>query len=429
LFLSTVFAATASAQDTKRVVVLELEGTGADAVRKHIVGALSKRSEVELVDPGEASATASTLGASLTSGDGFRRVGAELSVDAFVGGRVEKRGKKWRATLWVANAETGDVLYEEPWTRNNRAQLKAIRANFWEVMGPHILASNAPPKEAEPEPQPEAQPAAWGTEEESPEKAEDDEAPPPGGNPALILQAGPRLLSRSLSYDNDQLANLRSYEVGAAFEVALSVQWYPAAHARGDFLADFGLDLDLDYAVGLESEENGRKVSTTAYELAGGLIYRVPLDMFEPRFRVGYVKHVFEVDTAATTYLPAVDYSAVRLGVGTGIKIIDALSLDVALAYLIVLDAGEIASDAYFPDASVSAFEAQGGIAWYFGSAYGARLGVDFRRYSADLKPDAAVTQPGGQKLADSATDDYLRFTLSFIYRLRGDADEAQKGQ
>lgn len=401
-------ATTTFAQDTKRVVVLEFEGPGASGVRKHVVAALQKRSEVELVGKSDAESAADELGVSFTAAGDFRDVGKRLQIAAFVGGTVEKRGRQWRATVWVRDGTTGDQLHEEPWTRKKRPQLKAMRKNFWKVMGKHIMASTAP--EGEPEAEPEPEPAAEVEGDLSWEDGADEEDANPGevaAKPALIASAGGRMLHRSLGYED---TNLPSYSLGAAFAVAASVQWYPMGHLRSDFLADIGLDLDAEYAIALESTtEDGQKLDTTAYELGAGLIYRIPLEMFEPRFRVGVLKHVFDVAAPDTTRLPSMDYTAIRVGAGTAVKIIEALSFDVALAYLFASDGGDLSSAAYFPDASVGGLEVQGGAQLNLDDSYGFRLGADFRRYFFDLG-------------AASANDDYLRLTLAFVYRLAGES-------
>ncbi len=421
LLLSGFAASTVSlaqAQEAKRVVILDFDGPGSAAVRTHVVNALRERDELTMVPVREVENAASRLGVSLEEPDDFVRVAEDLQITAFIGGNLTRKGGMFRATVWVRDGSTGQKRHEEPWSRKKKPQLKAIQSNLWTIMGPHIEASSAPTK---PEPKPEVsepKPAAMGGfddeqagDEEEPE--EDDAPSAPSKQPALIASIGPRVLGRSLSFTNDQLGNLRSYETKAAMEIAVSAQWYPGAHFRDDWLANLGLDIDADYAIGLTSKEGGKELDTTAYELGAGLIFRLPFEMFEPRFRLGYVRQVFTVDTADNVFLPSMTYGSVRMGAGTAVKIIDALSLDVSLAYLLVLSAEELASKAYFPNASVGGYEAGGGVLVRITGPFAARAGIDWRRYSFDLKPQA-----GAVVRADSATDDYLRFTLSFVYMM-----------
>lgn len=415
---------TAEAQDAKRVVVLDFDGAGAAPVRGHVVEALGEHPEITTVPMREVENAANRLGLSLDAPADYVRVAEDLQISAFVGGNVAREKGSFVATVWVRNGADGQVMHEEGWTRKTKAQLKAIKGNFWSVMGPHISASSPPQK---PEPVAEEPVAAAPVDESAlsdEEKPDDDTPSTPSAHPSLIAAIGPRFLSRNLQFEDDQLGNLRSYKNTAAFEIAIAAQWYPGASSYDNWIGNIGLDLDFDYAIGLKSKEGGKTLSTTAYDLGAGLIFRLPLEMFEPRFRLGYVRQVFDVDTPSNVFLPAMSYSAVRLGLGTAIKIVEAFSLDVGAAYLVVLDAGDLTSKDYFEKASVGGFEAGAGALVHITGPYSVRAGIDFRRYFYDLKPDSTVVQPGGQKLADKATDDYLRANISFVYMMGGQKDQ-----
>jgi hypothetical protein len=409
-------------EEKKRVVVLDFSGPGSAQVRSHVVKALSSQPEVELVSQSEAESAASRLNRGLSTPEDLQAIAAELQVSAVVEGTVSGEKRNVTATVSVRNGADGTVLHEEGWTRKSRAQLKTIRTNFWDVMGPFILQSQAPPPAAPPteEPAPAAQPmAAW---EQTPatEQPEPEQARAPSSRPALTAWIGPRLMWRNLSYEDDVNGNLRSYENVAgspAFSLSLGARWFPGAHARDDFLADIGLEGSVDYTVGLQSKEDGKARSTVAYDLGAGLIYRLPLDMFEPRFSVGYQRHVFDVDTAKTTFLPAMTYSAVRIGLGTGIKIVDRFGLDVSFAYLYLLSSEELTVKDYFPKASGFGFDAGAGATLGLTDVFAIRVGVDLRRYSFDLNPPPGVPAVDA-KVAKSASDSYLRTGLWFLVSL-----------
>src|SRR5689334_14470508 len=89
-FLVLFSAALASAQANKRVVVLDFSGPGATPVRGHVVAALKKRDDIEIVPAKEAEAARERLGVKWGSSDAYRSVGAELGASAFVEGTVSK---------------------------------------------------------------------------------------------------------------------------------------------------------------------------------------------------------------------------------------------------------------------------------------------------------------------------------------------------
>jgi hypothetical protein len=184
---------------------------------------------------------------------------------------------------------------------------------------------------------------------------------------------------------------------------------------RRDWLSDIGLEVAGDYSF-LKSTQGDKELKTKAYEVAGSLLYRLPLDAFEPRFRVGYVLQKFDVRAPETARLPGVTYQSVRLNAGTLIHIVRAFSLDVSASYLIVLSAGEFATKTYADDLSVYGWEVGGGATYRIKDAYGIRIGAEFRRYAFDTgKSDneELILPKGGH-------DDYLRATLSFVYALEG---------
>jgi hypothetical protein len=438
-----------SSAQSQRVVVLEFQGRGAPQVRGDVVSALGKRSEVEVVSLKEAESARQRLGVSWGSAESYQRVGAELGVAAFVEGNVQKAGKKWKANVRVRDASTGLVSSEETWARKSLPQLKAVEGNFWQALGPAISSASVPPggatggkavgsgspgpKESASAPaekgprKVEKQAAADDDDEQQAEADEEAESEPnvPSAksegqrmHPALVAWAGPRLMWRDLSYD-DEATDLSTYQNTAgspAFNLAAGAQWYPGARSRSDWLSDIGIEADIDASLGLKSKQGNKEVKTTAYELSAGLVYRLPLDSFVPHFRIGYVKQVFEADVPKGTPLPNVNYSSLRFGLGTQIFLMDALVFDVNAAYLYVLDAGDIGSKAYAPDLSTFAFEVSGGLVGYIKQVYGIRAGVDFRRYAFDFGDN-----PGGMfALPKSGADHYTRVTLSFVYRLAG---------
>lgn len=418
-----LFPCVGSAQELKRVVVLEFEGKGATNARSATLDALKGRSDVELVGVKQAEAARQRVGGSWANTQTYQDVGAELEVAAFVEGNVQKVGQKFRATLRVRDASTGLVAHEEVWARKSLPQLKAISGNFWEVFGAAIQASAAPARaKAPPEQaktvQPESPPPVDLTEAPTEAYAVKPRGPKSVEHPALVIWAGPRLMWRNLGYDDGD-TNLDSYRIpgsSPAVNAALGMRWFPGAHVRGDFLSDIGLEAELDYALGLKSEHAGKKVSTLAYEASAAAVYRIPFDSFEPILRVGYMKHGFDAKVSDTTPMPGVSYSALRLGLGSAIFVADWMTLDLAAAYLHVLDAGEIGSSRFAPELSTRAFEFSAGLVGYMKERFGLRLGVDFRRYAFEFGKNAA----GTLELPAGGSDHYLRVTAAFVYRLAG---------
>jgi len=442
----------AAAQDEKRVAVLDFTGPSAGAVQAQVSQGLKARSELELVSGREVKSTADRLGNSLESATEYKEVGEALELSAFVEGTVEKRGRNLSANVTVRNASTGEVIHEETWSKR-RSGLKTIKPEVWKKLGPAIQESSAPVKSKQKPAKQKPKPVEIEEEEEEPEpvaKAVEEEEEPPrptrrrrpqreaeeeeeeeekpsrsarSGNksalhPALTAWVGPRIMWRTLSYQGD--TNLNSYksndEGSPSINLALGAQYFPGAHSSDAWYSDLGLDLDLDYAIGLKSKQAGKELKTTAYEVGVGVVYRIPLGDFVPRVRVGYIKHVFDVNVPMNVLLPAIDYTAIRLGLGTAINPVEWLSLDVAFAYLPVLGTGELSEARYGDKVETGAWEAGAGALVRFKEVYGVRAGLDFRRYKYDfgLSNNAAIQLP------TTGTDSYLRLTVAFVYNMPG---------
>jgi len=438
----------AAAQDAKRVAVLEFTGPSASAVQAQVSQGLKARSEVELVSSKEVKSTTDRLGNSLESASDYKEVGEALELSAFVEGEVEKRGRNLQANVRVRNASTGEVIHEETWSKR-RSALKTIKPTVWTALGPAVEESSAPlkakpkPTKAKPKPmvveeeeEPPPVAAQDEEEEEQPSKKhaqdEEEEDRPARrsarGNksalhPALSAFFGPRIMWRTLKYEGD--TNLNSYkstdEGSPSFNLALGAQYFPGAHFSNRWYADLGADFELDYAIGLKSkDQDGKEYSTTAYEVGFGAVYRIPLGDFVPRFRVGFVKQVFDVDLPPPALLPSIDYTAIRLGLGTAINLVDWLSIDVSFAYLPVLGTGELSEPRYGDKVETGAWEAGAGVLVRFKETYGVRTALDFRRYKYDfgLSNNAEITLP------TAGTDSYLRLTFAFVYNMPGVAKQ-----
>src|SRR5262245_34828402 len=108
-------AAPASAQ--KRVAVSRIDGKGGNLVRSAAQRALKERGEIVLVPSDEVARAAGRLGVGVDSGKG--EISAELGIAAWVGGEVEKDGRRVAITLEVLNGADGQTLGVMSYTAKN----------------------------------------------------------------------------------------------------------------------------------------------------------------------------------------------------------------------------------------------------------------------------------------------------------------------
>jgi hypothetical protein len=223
-----------------------------------------------------------------------------------------------------------------------------------------------------------------------------------GGATALELGFGAAALFRSLAYTSEASSNgLGPYSLSPGPEAGLWLEFYPAAFVTNSFAANIGLFARYAHGFGVTSyTPNSGEVGTTYQDFLGGLKVRFPLGTFTPYANVAYGEQTFGLTGAGTQLTPAVDYTFIRIGGGTRIKIADPASIDVTAAFLSVTgvgsEAGQVASQAYFPGTKALAVDLGLSASARLTSTIGLRGGVDFRQYGLAFNPGAGTKQVAG---------------------------------
>lgn len=186
------FVSTAHAQDV-RVIVLDFSGPGSAAVRNAAVRALSDQSNMTLVPSDEVAAAG-----------GLEAAAQKLSLNAFVDGRVRKRGRRWTATVTVKDGASQDVIKTATFRgRNARSLSSAVQRGLWGKLGESIRNAEA---------------AAGGATDDA-EEASDDEA----------LADSKRVVVRPFS--GDGAASVRGSVISALEKQSASIELVEADKA------------------------------------------------------------------------------------------------------------------------------------------------------------------------------------------------------
>ena len=102
--------------------------------------------------------------------------------------------------------------------------------------------------------------------------------------PTFEFQLGPRLISRSLSYNQDASSpGLRSYSLFPGPAIFASLVWYPIGPFTDGPAKNIGFEAAIEQAFLVSSSlppvtgmPDGAKFGTSIHEFAGGGRYRVP---------------------------------------------------------------------------------------------------------------------------------------------------------
>jgi hypothetical protein len=234
----------------------------------------------------------------------------------------------------------------------------------------------------------------------------------------MDIEAQYRLYTRSLTWDGDaEQRAFRDYELGAASAFRVAAEVYPLAFTRSDALSHLAVTAAFGMSVALDSRDSmGRQFATTAYDLAAGLRFRIPLAATLPDLgvHVGWSRQVFYVrasETQALGGVPDLVYDGLRFGASARIPIVWRLSLRVDLGGTWVFSSGEL-GDVFLP--RVSSFGLDGGLAVALRVVAGleARVGLDVRAYLHNANRAA-----GDRYEATGATDTYVTGTFGLAWR------------
>ena len=221
----------------------------------------------------------------------------------------------------------------------------------------------------------------------------------------------------------DIFQRLQSYTLKTGPWLEGDLALFPGALA-GDHgaLSWFGVEGSYGQAVGLDSERYaGETFDTSSHAYGVGLAARVPVRTHRVTAGVGYGRRVFEVEDTvpdnalypAEPGVPSADYQFLRLGAGFEFQATRALTLITMLGYRAVLGEGDIAEDAWFPNASAGGIDFGMQLRYALTDALDVRAGFELERYFFKLNPEV-----GDARVAGGALDQYLSAYLGVGYAL-----------
>jgi hypothetical protein len=289
-------------------------------------------------------------------------------------------------------------------------------------------AKPAPPPHARPK---KAAPIVVGpSTAEAPPDFEGELAPPspreretPRG-PLLDAELGVHGFQRHLRYSGDQFGVLPAYDLSGAPAGALVVSAYPYRTKT----ISIGIAGSFEYAFALGSTFKappaGQAAGTTYTTQSLAFSIGPRGDYYFGRLSsvgigLDYGTQTYSVDLPPPTMtdagVPDVAYGFIRPSIQARLGLTDKIAVFAGFGYLIILKAGEIVSNTYFPASRSSAngIEANLGGAYQMASHLELRLALDYRLYSLKFNPIASDPY-----IATGATDTFLGATLGLAYRM-----------
>ncbi|MEQ8983100.1 MAG: hypothetical protein RL846_34475, partial [Deltaproteobacteria bacterium] len=415
------------------IVVLSARGRSRRYATNAISDFTDKNDAYEEIRIESARAEAQRIDADLESEEGRVALARALQITAYLDVDARYQRRRQRATLKVIDGRTGAAIDTVALiSRSKRGLQRAIERALErllpqtgvpaeEVAAPVVVAPPPTPPAAPP-PSVASTPSALSSSSEASTTAK-TEVPEGPREPAsmstspIVARLDFRLFSRSLSYNDDIFGELRPYEVVGAPAIGGQITWFIPALFTNDWYRHFALDLSGQYALGLSSQNaSGAVFDTSAITIDAGGYARLPLGRHEIGALVGMGVDTFSIADAdgVSAEVPGVTYVTARFGGRVRFFVTDEISVRAEGAYRLVLGAGEIRDDEWFPRASVGSADAQLGVSYDLGYGFYADAGFAMRRFFYSFNPE-----PGDPWIAGGAADQYFAGNVSIGWYLK----------
>ncbi len=427
--------------DVPRIVVRPFNGPQASKVRVAVIRSF-RDEPVKLVPNKVFVDKARSLGVDPRAEGGHVPPSEALGISALVDGDVVREDGIWSAYVRLLDASSDDVISQHYYEGDTYKELsRAVQQEAWDdfrkdvkkltpkggtsVAAPAIAIGPVAVDVAEATPEVEI---AYEDVEPEKEKKSKDKKPKEEKSrerdrdrPAAVdIEFDFVFVHRSLTWNDDQLGNLRDYTLGFGPGVQTKFQYYPGAHFTSGVGAQFGVDFEWQRLFNFDStRDDGLSFPTEAQQFLVGLRWRYPVGRWEPSIFAGYGMQKFEFgvssDPTVPPGIPGVRYQFVRLGAGfrVGIGKKESFIIAANAAFRGVFNAGGIQSSVWFPDAKVNGLDAMLMLGYALPLGFEVRVSGDYRRYGFDLNP----VPPDPPYVAGGALDQYWTLSIGAAWR------------
>ncbi|MCZ6806737.1 MAG: hypothetical protein O7F08_07275 [Deltaproteobacteria bacterium] len=376
-------AAAIEAPTVPKLVVRPFKGAQASKIRGAAVKGLRGK-PVELVP---------------SSDQGHVLPARAMGVDALFEGDVLHEDGVWSVYVRLVDGKSADVISQHFYEGDTSTELaRAVQTEMWDDFQKDIEKL---------EPEVAVAPGPVGTATTTKDRLA-----------AVDIELDFKFVHRSLTWNDDLMANLRDYTLAFGPGVQTKFQYFPGAHFTSGVGAQFGIDFEWERLFNFDStRDDGFKFPTEAQQFLVGLRWRYPAGRWEPTIIADYGVHKFQFGVTGppvtTAGIPSVKYKFYRLGAGFRVGIGKKENFIVAFnaAFRGLLSAGGIESTQWFPQAKGNGMDALIVLGYALPKGFEIRLGVDYRGYWFDLNPVPPAPLAGG------ALDQYWGISIGAAWR------------
>jgi hypothetical protein len=338
-----------------------------------------------------------------------KKLRGKLEVEILIQGKVEDEGAENAVELTIAGK---GIKRSKIKLRFKKASSPSFRTDLREALGKRLSPGEKdddddeqPPKKAKRD-EDEERPKKRVSDDDSDEErasvrkkkkrrrsSDDDEETPrhPITQAAIRLNAGAGFGRRGLTYDGG--AGSPPPVGTAAPSGRIEAEAYPASMSTlKGAAAGIGVygDYDMTFGVSITVPRTTKSAPIKQSHYSIGARYRIPFGAHSVALGVGYTARTYTADRSGLGMtvldMPDVSYRAVAPNVMGRFAATPTIGILAGAAFLFLLDAGPIATNANFGFAKTLAFEGSGGVDILLAKNYGLRIAAELSQVGFEFR-------------------------------------------
>ncbi len=255
--------------------------------------------------------------------------------------------------------------------------------------------------------------------------------------PAIELSAGLSVVQRKLSFTTAEGAGpVQGYSGNPVAGAVIDARVFPLALNKKNrsFTRNLGVAVLFDRVVKIESRltydnmgtPETLSLATRQQRYAAGVVYRHPIsDQLTVTGQLRYNRMKFVIDrdgvpAGVEVQIPSVNYTFVDPGVAVRYASSPKLAFGAGVAFLVVLDTGELQQAEAYGNAKVTAFDLDGGVDYLVAPRIVVGAQLRFTTFGLSFDGTGELSDPDGDGTADvpGGRDSYLggAVTASYLF-------------
>lgn len=255
--------------------------------------------------------------------------------------------------------------------------------------------------------------------------------------PAIELAAGLSVVQRKLSFTTAEGAGpVQGYSGNPVAGAVIDARVFPLAMNKKNrsFTRNLGVAVLFDRVVKIESRltydnmgtPETLSLATRQQRYAAGVVYRHPVsDQLTVTGQLRYNRMKFVIDrdgvpAGVEVQIPSVNYTFVDPGVAVRYASSPKLAFGAGVAFLVVLDTGELQQAEAYGNAKVTAFDLDGGVDYLVAPRIVVGAQLRFTTFGLSFDGTGELSDPDGDGTADvpGGRDSYLggAVTASYLF-------------